>query len=64
MEKKRSKGSFLSLFDWNAKSRKKLVWNNPTLPGNFIHVVFFFNVPFCCHCFLVMFIYLGLVWID
>ncbi|CAK8544553.1 unnamed protein product [Lathyrus sativus] len=32
MEKKRSKGSFLSLFDWNAKSRKKLVWNNPTLP--------------------------------
>ncbi|KAL5060904.1 hypothetical protein RYX36_032508 [Vicia faba] len=32
MEKKRSKGSFLSLFDWNAKSRKKLVWNNPNLP--------------------------------
>ncbi|XP_004494537.1 uncharacterized protein [Cicer arietinum] len=32
MEKKRSKGSFFSLFDWNAKSRKKLVWNNPTLP--------------------------------
>ncbi|KAK2364947.1 GPI-anchored adhesin protein [Trifolium repens] len=30
MEKKRSKGSFFSLFDWNAKSRKKLVWNNPT----------------------------------
>ncbi|KAK7337699.1 hypothetical protein VNO77_18284 [Canavalia gladiata] len=32
MEKKRSKGSFLSLFDWNSKSRKKLLWNNPILP--------------------------------
>ncbi|OIV95260.1 hypothetical protein TanjilG_26957 [Lupinus angustifolius] len=32
MEKKRSKGSFFSLFDWNSKSRKKLIWNNPTLP--------------------------------
>lgn len=32
MEKKRSKGSFFSLFDWNSKSRKKLVWNNQTLP--------------------------------
>ncbi|KAJ1417171.1 DUF3741-associated sequence motif [Sesbania bispinosa] len=32
MEKRRSKGSFLSLFDWNAKSRKKLLWNNATLP--------------------------------
>ncbi|KAK7397127.1 hypothetical protein VNO78_18294 [Psophocarpus tetragonolobus] len=29
MEKRRSKGSFLSLFDWNSKSRKKLVWNDP-----------------------------------
>ncbi|KAL5135912.1 hypothetical protein HKD37_03G008709 [Glycine soja] len=28
-EKKRSKGSFLSFFDWNTKSRKKLVWNDP-----------------------------------
>ncbi|KAE9593715.1 hypothetical protein Lal_00036539 [Lupinus albus] len=32
MEKKRSKGSFFSLFDWNSKSRKKLIWNNPSLP--------------------------------
>ncbi|XP_057439043.1 uncharacterized protein LOC130730913 isoform X2 [Lotus japonicus] len=32
MEKRRSKGSFLSLFDWNAKSRKKLLWNDPNLP--------------------------------
>ncbi|KAH1079160.1 hypothetical protein AAZX31_19G215300 [Glycine max] len=32
MEKKRSKGSFLSLFDWNSKSRKKLVWNDPEVP--------------------------------
>ncbi|XP_027350565.1 uncharacterized protein LOC113861749 [Abrus precatorius] len=31
MEKRRSKGSFLSLFDWNSKSRKKLLWNNPTV---------------------------------
>ncbi|CAJ1869102.1 unnamed protein product [Sphenostylis stenocarpa] len=29
MEKRRSKGSFLSLFDWNTKSRKKLIWNDP-----------------------------------
>ncbi|KAL2345624.1 hypothetical protein Fmac_006909 [Flemingia macrophylla] len=31
MEKRRSKskGSFLSLFDWNSKSRKKLTWNGP-----------------------------------
>ncbi|XP_020212645.1 uncharacterized protein LOC109797132 [Cajanus cajan] len=31
MEKRRSKskGSFLSLFDWNSKSRKKLTWNDP-----------------------------------
>ncbi|TKY61557.1 dentin sialophosphoprotein [Spatholobus suberectus] len=29
MEKRRSKGSFLSLFDWNSKSRKKLIWNDP-----------------------------------
>jgi hypothetical protein len=48
MEKKRSKGSFFSLFDWNAKSRKKLVWNNPTSqPGNVNHFVMsLFNVLF------------------
>ncbi|CAL0302320.1 unnamed protein product [Lupinus luteus] len=32
MEKKSSKGSFFSFFDWNSKSRKKLIWNNPSLP--------------------------------
>lgn len=31
MEKRRSKGSFLSLFDWNSKSRKKLVWSDPDI---------------------------------
>ncbi|XP_047170652.1 uncharacterized protein LOC124838965 [Vigna umbellata] len=31
MEKRRSKGSFLSLFDWNSKSRKKLVWSDPEI---------------------------------
>ncbi|XP_044483273.1 uncharacterized protein LOC123209344 isoform X2 [Mangifera indica] len=29
VEKKRSKGGFLHLFDWNGKSRKKLFSNNP-----------------------------------
>jgi len=46
MEKKRSKGSFFSLFDWNSKSRKKLVWNNQTLPGNVNHVLSLSNVVF------------------
>lgn len=33
-EKKRSKGGFLHLFDWNGKSRKKLFANNSEeLPG-------------------------------
>ncbi|OIV90887.1 hypothetical protein TanjilG_15620 [Lupinus angustifolius] len=32
IEKKRSKGSFLSFFDWNVKSRKKLFSDNPNLP--------------------------------
>ena len=42
-EKKRSKGGFLNLFDWNGKSRKKLFANIPEeLPGNF----FFFNILF------------------
>ncbi|XP_027929183.1 uncharacterized protein LOC114185565 [Vigna unguiculata] len=31
MEKRRSKGSFFSLFDWNSKSRKKLVWSDPEI---------------------------------
>ncbi|KAL5786741.1 hypothetical protein ACOSQ2_009133 [Xanthoceras sorbifolium] len=31
VEKKRSKGGFLNLFDWNGKSRKKLFANNPEL---------------------------------
>ncbi|XP_031269437.1 uncharacterized protein LOC116127922 [Pistacia vera] len=31
VEKKRSKGGFLHLFDWNGKSRKKLFSNNPEL---------------------------------
>ncbi|XP_054801183.1 uncharacterized protein LOC129305221 isoform X2 [Prosopis cineraria] len=30
-EKRRSKGGFLSLFDWNGKSRKKLFSDNPNL---------------------------------
>lgn len=33
VEKKRSKGGFLNLFDWNGKSRKKLFSNNSDLPG-------------------------------
>lgn len=33
-EKKRSKGGFLHLFDWNGKSRKKLFANHSEeLPG-------------------------------
>ncbi|KAH9755472.1 ATP-dependent DNA helicase q5 [Citrus sinensis] len=32
-EKKRSKGGFLQLFDWNGKSRKKLFSNNSELDG-------------------------------
>ncbi|XP_015570536.1 uncharacterized protein LOC8269803 isoform X2 [Ricinus communis] len=31
-ERKRSKGSFFHLFDWNGKSRKKLFLNNSELP--------------------------------
>ncbi|XP_062081867.1 uncharacterized protein LOC133788410 [Humulus lupulus] len=35
VEKKRSKGGFLNLFDWNGKSRKKLFTNNlEELPGS------------------------------
>lgn len=33
VEKRRSKGRFLNLFDWNGKSRKKLFSNNSHLPG-------------------------------
>lgn len=47
MEKRRSKGSFLSLFDWNSKSRKKLVWSDPGI----------INVHFCCHCLHSMYTY-------
>lgn len=36
VEKKRSKGGFLNLFDWNGKSRKKLFSNNSDLPGMFV----------------------------
>ncbi|KAB1202127.1 hypothetical protein CJ030_MR8G002384 [Morella rubra] len=32
VEKRRSKGRFLNLFDWNGKSRKKLFSNNSHLP--------------------------------
>ncbi|EEF49944.1 conserved hypothetical protein [Ricinus communis] len=32
-ERKRSKGSFFHLFDWNGKSRKKLFLNNSELPA-------------------------------
>ncbi|CAI9304475.1 unnamed protein product [Lactuca saligna] len=32
VEKRSSKGGFLQLFDWNAKSRKKLFSNKPDLP--------------------------------
>ncbi|XP_061369640.1 uncharacterized protein LOC133312454 [Gastrolobium bilobum] len=32
IEKRRSKGSFLSFFDWNGKSQKKLFCDNPNLP--------------------------------
>lgn len=49
MEKRRSKGSFLSLFDWNAKSRKKLLWNDPNLPGN-PNLMFILVVIFCLSC--------------
>lgn len=34
VEKTRSKGGFLNLFDWNGKSRKKLFANNSDLPGS------------------------------
>ncbi|OIW13462.1 hypothetical protein TanjilG_22253 [Lupinus angustifolius] len=37
MQKECSKGSFFSLFDWNSKSRKKLLWNNPNLPEGSKH---------------------------
>ncbi|KAE9615936.1 hypothetical protein Lal_00017368 [Lupinus albus] len=37
IDKKRSKGSFFSLFDWNSKTRKKLLWNNPNLPEGSKH---------------------------
>ncbi|KAK4273401.1 hypothetical protein QN277_021812 [Acacia crassicarpa] len=31
-DKRRSKGGFLSLFDWNGKSRRKLFTDNPKIP--------------------------------
>ncbi|XP_056165548.1 uncharacterized protein LOC115663027 [Syzygium oleosum] len=33
VEKRRSKGGFLQFFDWNSKSRKKLLSNGPDIPG-------------------------------
>lgn len=33
VDKKKSKGGFLLLFDWHGKSRKKLFANNADLPG-------------------------------
>ncbi|XP_030442472.2 uncharacterized protein LOC115664718 [Syzygium oleosum] len=34
VEKRRSKGGFLQFFDWNSKSRKKLLFSNsPDIPG-------------------------------
>jgi len=35
MEKRSHKGSFLSFFDSNGKSPKKLYCHNPNLPGNY-----------------------------
>ncbi|KAI4349912.1 hypothetical protein L6164_010454 [Bauhinia variegata] len=34
VEKRRSKGSFLNLFDWNGKSRKKLFSDTPNTPAD------------------------------
>lgn len=36
VEKRRSKGGFFHLFDWNGKSRKKLFSNNAELSGLFL----------------------------
>lgn len=36
VEKRRPKGGFLNLFDWNGKSRKKLFTNNLELDGTLI----------------------------
>lgn len=36
VDKKRSKGGFLNLFDWNGKSRKKLFSSNSESSGRFI----------------------------
>ena len=51
-EKKRSKGGFLNLFDWNGKSRKKLFANIPEeLPGNFFFLIFCsHDIMFYCLC--------------
>ena len=32
-------GGLLHLFDWNAKSRKKLFSSKPSIPGKFIHML-------------------------
>lgn len=38
IQKKGFKGSFLSFFDWNGKSQKKLLCDRPILPGNYFAV--------------------------
>lgn len=43
-ERRSSKGGFFQLFDWNAKSKKKLFSNKSALPGTSIqhNYLFFF----------------------
>lgn len=53
-EGKRSKGRFHYLFDWNAKSRKKLFSNKSESCGNCINCLF--------NCVIVFYIHLFSLW--
>lgn len=56
IQKKRFKGSFLSFFDWNGKSQKKLLCDRPNLPGNYLQSLIYiycsYFLNFCLACFV------------
>lgn len=54
VEKKRSKGGFFNLFDWNGKSRKKLFSSNSESSGRYqIMYIWLCHAYLFYRCFLV-----------
>lgn len=52
IEQRETKGGFFKLFDWNAKSRKKLFSNNYELPGNGFLMILVYSEHVLMHLFL------------